>query len=194
MYETALFYEDFAVENADGYLDLYPSVSPENTPSNIDRLKIRGSIETTKNATMEFALLKELLTNLLAGCKFTEMYPEKWSTWENMLSKIRPYRINSDGAVAEWIDPYYEDNYHHRHHSHVYPVFPGSEITPDSELYGAFERAEELPARRWNIRSVELVGGVHGGNRGAYAQTGRRAAHNRNYHAHLPDEQPVHPA
>ena len=144
MYETALFYEDFAVENADGYLDLYPLVSPENTPSNIDRLKIRGSIETTKNATMDFALLKELLTNLLAGCKITGMYPEKWSTWENMLSKIRPYRINSDRAVAEWIDPYYEDNYRHRHHSHVYPVFPGSEITPDSELYGAFERAEEL--------------------------------------------------
>lgn len=144
MYETALFYEDFAVENADGCFDLYPSVSPENTPSNIDRLKIRGSIETTKNATMDFALLKELLTNLLAGCKITGMYPEKWSTWENMLVKIRPYRINSDRAVAEWIDPYYEDNYRHRHHSHVYPVFPGNEITPDSELYGAFERAEEL--------------------------------------------------
>lgn len=144
MYETALFYENFAVENEDGYYDLYPSVSPENTASNIARNMGTGGIETSKNATMEFALLKELLTNLLEASRLTGLYSEKVETWEAMLSKVRPYMINEDGAIREWTDPYYRDNYCHRHHSHLYPVFPGNEITKESPLYPAFERAEDL--------------------------------------------------
>ena len=145
LYEAALFYEDFAVENADGYYDLYPSVSPENTPGNIAAVSPRRKdIETTKNATMELALMKELLHNLLEGCRITGMYPEKQEKWRQMLTKIRPYMVNTDGAVKEWTDPFYQDNYHHRHHSHLYPVFPGHEITKDDPLYPAFEKAEDL--------------------------------------------------
>lgn len=142
MYETALFYEDFVVENEDGYFDLYPCVSPENTASNV--WAAYGENETCKNATMEIALLKELLTNLLEASRLTGLYTEKVDTWKYMLSKIRPYMINEDGAIREWADPYYMDNYCHRHHSHLYPVFPGSEITRESDLYPAFEKAEEL--------------------------------------------------
>ncbi|MBR4072525.1 MAG: glycoside hydrolase family 95 protein, partial [Clostridia bacterium] len=144
MYETALFYEDFVVENENGYYDIYPSVSPENTASNIMDDPSLGGIETCKNATMEIALLKELLTNLLKGCKITGMYPEKIEKWEEMLSKIPPYQINDDGAVKEWTHPYYIDNYCHRHHSHIYPVFPGNEITSQDDIYSAFEKAEDM--------------------------------------------------
>ena len=144
MYETALFYEDFVVENEDGYYDLYPSVSPENTASTVASNMGTDGIETCKNATMEIALLKELLTNLLEANRLTGMYDEKIEVWKTMLSKVRPYMVNQDGAVKEWTDDYYEDNYCHRHHSHLYPVFPGCEITKDSELYPAFERAEDL--------------------------------------------------
>lgn len=144
MYETALFYEDFAVENEDGYYDIYPSVSPENTASNVAQNMGTGGIETCKNATMEFALLKELLTNLTEASRLTGLYGDKVRTWETMLSKVRPYRVNEDGAVREWTDDDYQDNYCHRHHSHLYPVFPGCEITKESPLYPAFERAEDL--------------------------------------------------
>lgn len=143
LYEVALFYEDFAVTAEDGMYDLYPSVSPENTPANVWE-KYHREIETAKNAAMEFALMKETLTHLIEGAELCGMYAEKIPVWKEMLKKIRPYRINSDGAIAEWLDPSYEDRYNHRHHSHMYPVFPGDEITPDDELYGAFVRAEEL--------------------------------------------------
>lgn len=143
LYETALFYEDFAQDAADGYYDLYPSVSPENTPANVMAVT-KEEVETAKNATMEFALMKELLTNLLEGSRKTGMYREKWAVWETMLGKIRPYQVNQDGAVKEWTDPFYEDNYHHRHHSHLYPVFPGCEVTKEHPLYPAFVRAEDL--------------------------------------------------
>ena len=144
MYETALFYEDFVVENEDGYYDIYPSVSPENTASNIEKNMGTDGIETCKNAMMEFALLKELLTNLIAASKLTGLYSDKISVWREMLSKVRPYMINEDGAVKEWSDEYYKDNYCHRHHSHLYPIFPGCEVTKLDTIYPAFEKAEDL--------------------------------------------------
>lgn len=143
LYETALFYEDFVVENEDGYYDLYPSVSPENTASNI-LAQYGRSTETGKNATMEFALLKEVLTNLLEGQSLTGMYLEKTDTWKQMLEHIRPYGENEDGAIREWQDSYYKDNYCHRHHSHLYPVFPGNEVKPEDGQYPAFQKAEDL--------------------------------------------------
>lgn len=144
MYEAALFYEDFAVENADGYYDLYPSVSPENSAANVLQNAGVDGVETSKNAAVEFALLKELLTNLLEANRLTGLYEEKVDTWKAMLAKVRPYMINADGAVKEWSDLYYEDNYRHRHHSHIYPVFPGCEVDKNHPLYPAFEKAEDL--------------------------------------------------
>ncbi|MDY3941718.1 MAG: glycoside hydrolase N-terminal domain-containing protein [Eubacteriales bacterium] len=143
LYEVALFYEDFAVENADGYYDLYPSTSPENTPQNV--WDENGcNIETVKNASMEHALLREVLTHLLEGARITGLYADKVPQWEKMRTKCRPCRINDDGAIAEWLDPCYVDHYAHRHHSHLYPVFPGSEVSVEDPLYPAFCRAEEL--------------------------------------------------
>jgi alpha-L-fucosidase 2 len=60
-----------------------------------------------------------------------------------MLERIPPYQINEDGAVREWMHPDYDDNYHHRHQSHAYPVFPGIEVTRqnDPALFDAFVQA-----------------------------------------------------
>ena len=60
-----------------------------------------------------------------------------------MQSHIPPYEINEDGAVKEWMHPFFKDNYHHRHQSHIYPLFPGREVTrsSDPELFKAFETA-----------------------------------------------------
>jgi alpha-L-fucosidase 2 len=42
------------------------------------------------------------------------------------------YTVNEDGALCEWIHPEMRDNYSHRHVSHLYPIFPGNEITQES--------------------------------------------------------------
>jgi alpha-L-fucosidase 2 len=145
MYEAALFYEDFAVMGDDGYYLLYPSTSPENCAQNVAAMSQNGrQPQISVNAAMETALLKELLTNLIAGCKITGMYPEKSEKWQDMLTHITPYRINTDGAVKEWIHDFYGENYNHRHQSHLYPVFPGCEITDRDDIYPAFVTAEDL--------------------------------------------------
>jgi hypothetical protein len=54
--------------------------------------------------------------------------------WKHYYDHLIPYRINKDGALAEWIPENYADNYSHRHNSHLYPVFPGTEfLQPNSD-------------------------------------------------------------
>lgn len=143
MAEAAQFYEDFLTEDAQGFLCFSPSVSPENTAANVFA-ETKREVETCVNATMDIAAVKELLTNLIQGSKLTGLYGEKIEAWKSILDKLPPYAVNADGAIREWTHDYYEDNYHHRHHSHLYPVFPGREVKPGHTLYPAFERAEEL--------------------------------------------------
>lgn len=138
LYEAALFYRDYAVEDGDS-IRLYPAVSPENTPTGMPGV-------VTQNPTMDFAILKELLTHLLTGMEITGMYAEEAEDFRALLDKIPPYQKNEDGAIREWMHPDLPDNYHHRHLSHIYPVFPGVEVTAhsDPQLFEAFRRAVML--------------------------------------------------
>ncbi|KIL38996.1 alpha-L-fucosidase [Gordoniibacillus kamchatkensis] len=144
MREAALFYEDFFTVGDDGYYISSPSNSPENTPGNY-WTEARRSMETTMNATMDFAIAKELLTHLIEGAQAAGMFTEHIPQWRDMLGRIPPYLINEDGAVKEWMHPFFTDNYHHRHESHAYPVFPGTEVTRqnDPALFAAFVTAIE---------------------------------------------------
>jgi len=136
--ETALFYEDFLYEGSDGRLVFSPSLSPENVPAGQDM----GLL--TINATMDVAICREVLSNLCDACDLLGIEQEG-SRWRNMLSKLPEYEINEDGALREWLHPKFKDNYHHRHQSHIYPLFPGLEITEEThpELYEACRIAVE---------------------------------------------------
>lgn len=156
--ETALFYQDFFTTDAEGFYVSAPSNSPENTPGNYwDGQGMGAAMETTINATMDFALAKEVLTNLLAGARLTGLYADEVPEWEEMLERIPPYQVNADGAVREWMHPFFDDNNHHRHMSHIYPVFPGTEVTAENapELFAAFETAIR---RRLQIGISEQTG------------------------------------
>lgn len=145
MYEAALFYEDFLVKE-NGKYKCYPSVSPENTPENFmptDGKPLAHPMPTTVNATMDIAIIKELLSNLIISAGELGMYEEKIPLWKDIVNNLPAYAINEDGAVKEWIEPIFEDRYDHRHLSHLYPVFPNNEINEenDPKLFKAFEIA-----------------------------------------------------
>ena len=136
MREVALFYEDFLVEGEDGQYVFSPSISPENIPAN------RKSF-CTINATMDIAVARELLSNLCEACELLGIESAGVTRWRKMLAKLPPYLINEDGALKEWSHPDFEDNYEHRHMSHLYPVFPGLEVTREKkpELFAACRAA-----------------------------------------------------
>lgn len=134
MIETARFFEDFLVEDSEGKWLFSPSYSPENRPANSDS-------QACVNATMDISAVSELLTNLI---ELIRALGESNSTasWEEMLARMPSYRINSQGAVAEWVADL-EDQDVHRHCSHLYALFrmlPDG-IAADPMLRSAFERA-----------------------------------------------------
>ena len=149
MLEAAAFYEDYLYEDEEGVLEMYPCVSPENTPreyESIDNDGLGHPMPVTKNATMELAILKELLNNLLALSEERKELSDKAEMWKDMRERIPPYLINEEGAVAEWIDSSVHDNYYHRHLSHLYPIYPGTEIedSGDTGLIEYFRKAVDL--------------------------------------------------
>ncbi len=167
MKEAALFYEDFMqVEN--GKLKSWPSNSPENRANGAGR----GYLSVSINATMDFAALKELLSNLLEAENILGVRDEKEEVWKRMLSQIPAYEKNEDGAMKEWLHPDFTDNYKHRHLSHIYPLFPGLEVNKKTnpEVFGWIRTAVEK----------RLVIGLK-------SQTGWSLAHMSNIYARLQD-------
>lgn len=150
MYEVAQFYKDYVTYDTNGILQLYPSVSPENTPGNLMPKYFSEDMghmaPAVRNATMDFAIMKEFLTNFLKGIKETGLYTDEAEIFRTLLAQIPPYMLNKDGAVKEWMAPELDDYYYHRHLSHIYPVFPGKEINSQNnpELFAAFKQAVNL--------------------------------------------------
>ena len=125
--ETALFYEDFLTAGADGELAFNPSMSPENRPA------VKGGSLATINATMDVAICREALGNLCDACEHLGIDRAGVARWRGMLAKLPAYDVNEDGAMREWLHPGFPDNYHHRHQSHIYPVFPGFSVTAETD-------------------------------------------------------------
>ena len=118
MKQVVLFYEDFLITGDNGKYIFVPSISPENVPIHENRSMM------CVNATMDVAIAKECITNLITACKHLGIERENISKWEAMLSKMPEYEINEDGAMKEWLYDGLKDNYYHRHQSHIYPLFP----------------------------------------------------------------------
>lgn len=137
------FYEDFLTEtDEDGNYIFAGSISPENQPSNL-------KLSLVNNSTFDISSARFALTTLIEVCDIlgTEQGDgEGVERWTEMLSKFPEYRINDDGALAEWAWEGLDDSYGHRHSSHLIGVWPYREITPESDetLYDAAVVALEM--------------------------------------------------
>jgi len=164
--EVVAFYEDFCKYDEKGKLEFAPSYSPENTPLGNDS-------PVAINSTMDVAVAKEVYKNLINACKILDIENANIERWEKEYRDLPDYAINEDGAVKEWIPAELKDDYHHRHSSHMYMVFPGDEAMQDGEeeLYDACHKACEK----------RLIDGVD-------AISGWGLAHLANISARLKDE------
>lgn len=140
------FYEDFLeYKDADGHYIFAGSVSPENQPSNL-------RVSLLNNSAFDVSGARFLLSTLVKVC---DMLGEEQGAgggrdrWNEMLEALPPYQVNADGAIKEWGWPGLEDNYGHRHSSHLMMVWPYRELSEDKtpELYQAARRALEMRDR-----------------------------------------------
>ncbi|MFZ1012202.1 MAG: glycoside hydrolase N-terminal domain-containing protein, partial [Terracidiphilus sp.] len=125
--DLALFYEDFlTATDKDGNYLFVPSISPENVPASTD-----PSGPALINATMDIAVCREVLTNLIQASETLDTDRDSVTKWKAMLGKMPPYLVELDGTLKEWAWPTIEEHYNHRHVSHLYGAWPGDEIDPD---------------------------------------------------------------
>jgi hypothetical protein len=139
--KTALFFEDFlTVLDDNGHFFFAPSYSPENRPANL-------KVSATVNAVMDIAAAKEVFTILIDIYSDLNIHDDRVAAYKDLLSKFPPYLVSKDGALKEWAWDGLEDNYNHRHVSHLYPVWPGHEINPE-ETPEFFEAATIAAKKR----------------------------------------------
>jgi hypothetical protein len=125
--ELAKFYEDFlTITDKDGNYIFVPSISPENISRNT---VANGPVLV--NASMDIAVCREVLTNLIQACELLGTDTTNVTKWKEMLKKLPPYLLETDGSLKEWAWPTLEEHYSHRHVSHLYGAWPGDEIDPD---------------------------------------------------------------
>jgi len=138
MEKAAVFFEDYLYEGPDGKLVFSPTQSPENTPGN-------SNSQASYNATMDVAVARELLRNIIAASHELGRNKDKIPQWEDMLAKMPDYMINEDGIIKEWLTPRLENRDSHRHSSQLYPLFDGmpKKIAQSPELRAAFKKSIE---------------------------------------------------
>lgn len=150
MREVALFYQDFLRTDADGRIVISPGNSPENR-------SIPHLTSVCINATMDVALVRELLTNLLAGERELGRVDPATEEWERILAALPEYQVDETGALREWLHPDFGENHQHRHISHIYPFFPGHEIPPDA-THPLFAAVHEAVKQRMTLGLAEQTG------------------------------------
>jgi alpha-L-fucosidase 2 len=147
MQEALQFYEDFLELGSNGKWTFNPSYSPENAPAG-------SEAQACVDATMDMAVTRELCTSLIEACAALGGEEATAERCRRMLERLPDYRINAEGALAEWLPPELPDNHEHRHLSHLYALYDGmpADIEARPELVSAFRVALE---RRLQIRRRE---------------------------------------
>nr|WP_037913985.1 discoidin domain-containing protein [Actinacidiphila yeochonensis] len=155
--DCALFYEDWWTADADGTLRSTPSFSYESAFAD--------------NATIDFAVAKEVLTNLVEGCRLLGVEKESVPRWEKLLTRFPAYMVNTadttggtpppnwlmdggvpavaDGTLKEFIGANMLEFPPHRHLSPLYPLFVSNELSPEQtpQIWTAAEKAYEKKIR-----------------------------------------------
>ncbi|HEX4770023.1 MAG TPA: glycoside hydrolase family 95 protein [Bryobacteraceae bacterium] len=114
------------IDDGHGSLTTCPSFSTEN-----DFLAPDGKpAMTSAGCTMDIALLRELFGNCITAADELAVDSGLVSSLKAAISKLPPYKIGKYGQLQEWSIDFDEHTPGQRHMSHLYPLYPGNQITP----------------------------------------------------------------
>ncbi len=126
MREAAQFFLDYLVSDGKGHLVTGPSLSPENPY----KLPSGERATLTMGPTMDTEILQEFFGRLIQTSETLGIEPEFRAKIAAARDKLVPLRIGKYGQIQEWLEDYDEVEPGHRHMSHLFALFPGSQITP----------------------------------------------------------------
>jgi alpha-L-fucosidase 2 len=115
---AALFFVDAMVKDpVTGKLYTGPSNSPE-----------QGGL--VMGPTMDREIVRTLFGEVIAASKILSIDADLRQQLTGMREEIAPLKIGQHGQLQEWMEDKDEPANQHRHVSHLWAVYPGSEITP----------------------------------------------------------------
>jgi len=119
MKEAARFFVDFLVKDpATGWLISTPSNSPE-----------QGGL--VAGPTMDHQIIRDLFRNCEAASEILQTDAAFRQTLREKYKQIAPNQIGKYGQLQEWMQDVDDPKNNHRHVSHLWGVFPGTDITWD---------------------------------------------------------------
>ena len=143
MKDASQFYLDFLVKNPKtGKLVSGPSTSPENNYISDDGL--RASVDMGPTMTMQ--IIRELFENTIQAGEILGKDADFIAKLKAAREQLAPMQIGKDGRLLEWSQEFKEAEPGHRHTSHLYGLYPGSQITlgQTPELAAAARKSLEL--------------------------------------------------
>jgi alpha-L-fucosidase 2 len=126
---SARFYADMLIEER-GHKWLV--TAPSNSPENAFRMRDGSVASVTMGATVDTQLLRYLFGATIEASLVLGVDPDLRGELEGKRARLAPNRVASDGRLMEWLEEYGEPEPHHRHVSHLWGLYPGSEITPEA--------------------------------------------------------------
>ncbi len=125
---AAEFFLDFMVETPEGVLETCPSTSPENMF--VD--PVTGKNAAAASGTiMDMSIIKETFESVLECAAILDGGGDTVEAVRQALPKLRKPSVGPLGQLLEFGEDFTEYDIHHRHVSHLYGVYPGSDFTPE---------------------------------------------------------------
>lgn len=127
--ESIRFFYDFLYRRSDGLWLCGPSVSPENTY----RTRDGQEASITMAPAMDSQIIRELCLAYIEGYRELEERQdgEVYRMAEEICKHLPEISVSKDGRIMEWLEDYEEWEPGHRHMSHLFGLYPGSQITED---------------------------------------------------------------
>jgi len=135
------FILSFLIDDGCGHLVTAPSNSPENAY----RLPNGEVHNFTYGATIDIEIINELFGDYLKAAGVLGVDQDLCARVREASVKLPQVKVGQRyGTIQEWIEDYEEVEPGHRHISHLFGLYPGTTINPDTpELYAASRRTIE---------------------------------------------------
>jgi alpha-L-fucosidase 2 len=131
LHDASQFFLDYLVDDGSGHLVTGPSISPENSY----RVPDGSTHSVTMAPTMDIEIVRELFTRSLDAGRILGEDAAFLKQVEDARGKLPPFAVGKLGQLQEWQRDYDEPEPGHRHISHLWALFPGTQIslehTPD---------------------------------------------------------------
>lgn len=131
---AAMFFQDFLVEDPNThYMVVCPSNSPENHPGIGTYTKSNGeknNIALFGGIAMDNEMVYDLLKNTALAARALGVDSEFADSLDALKARLTPWKIGKYGQVQEWQEDWDRETSGHRHLSHLWGAFPGSQVSP----------------------------------------------------------------